>query len=117
MDEPRPRRGRGILRLAAKRSNPAFPYDFFHINSIDVDRDGSLLISARNTWTVYDLNPATGQIRWQLGGKHSSFTGRRLDAHRLAARPAGTARRIDQHLRQRLLADRAPAVARDRAAR
>ncbi len=58
-----------------KRSNPSFPYDFFHINSIAVDRDGSLLISARNTWTVYDLNPATGQIRWRLGGKHSSFGG------------------------------------------
>jgi hypothetical protein len=57
------------------RSNTGYPYDFFHINSIDVDRDGSLLVSARNTWTVYDLNPATGQIRWQLGGKHSSFTG------------------------------------------
>jgi hypothetical protein len=58
-----------------KRSNPGFPYDFFHINSIDAERDGSLLISARNTWTVYDLDPETGQIRWQLGGKHSSFQG------------------------------------------
>jgi hypothetical protein len=55
------------------RSNTSFPYDFFHINSIAFERDGSLLISARNTWTVYDLDPATGRIRWQLGGKHSSF--------------------------------------------
>ncbi len=60
---------------SAAKSNTGFPYDFFHINSLDVERDGSLLISARNTWTVYDLNPATGQINWQLGGKHSSFGG------------------------------------------
>jgi hypothetical protein len=58
-----------------KRSNSAFPYDFFHINSIDVDRDGTLMISARNTWTVYDLQAATGRILWRLGGKRSSFTG------------------------------------------
>ncbi len=56
-------------------SSTRFPYDYFHINSINLDRDGSLMISARNTWTVYDLNAATGQIDWQLGGKHSSFKG------------------------------------------
>ncbi len=32
------------------------------------------MISARNTWTAYDINAQTGQIAWQLGGKHSSFT-------------------------------------------
>lgn len=51
----------------------ANPYDFFHINSINLDRDGSLLVSGRNTWTVYDIDQASGQIRWRLGGKHSSF--------------------------------------------
>jgi hypothetical protein len=49
------------------------PFDFFHINSINLDRDGSLLISARNTWATYDLNARTGQILWRLGGKDSSF--------------------------------------------
>jgi Arylsulfotransferase (ASST) len=58
----------------AKTSDTEFPFDFFHINSINLDQDGSLLISARNTWTAYDLNAQTGQINWQLGGKHSSFT-------------------------------------------
>jgi len=57
----------------ASSSNTAFPFDFFHINSIGLNQDGSLLISARNTWTVYDIAPASGQIAWQLGGKHSSF--------------------------------------------
>ena len=55
-------------------TNTAWPFDFFHINSINLDQDSSLLISARNTWTAYDIQPQTGQINWQLGGRHSSFT-------------------------------------------
>ncbi|MGD0455062.1 MAG: arylsulfotransferase family protein [Solirubrobacteraceae bacterium] len=57
----------------ASRSSAAYPFDFFHLNSISVDRDGSLLISSRNTWTVYKLGQQSGQIVWRLGGKHSSF--------------------------------------------
>jgi len=49
------------------------PFDYFHINSIDVGRDGDLLVGARNTWAAYDVDPQTGQVRWDLGGKHSSF--------------------------------------------
>jgi hypothetical protein len=49
------------------------PFDFFHINSINLDPDGTLLLSARNTWTVYELDPRTGEIVWRLGGKRSSF--------------------------------------------
>ena len=58
-----------------KRSSTAYPYDFFHINSLGVDRDGSLLVSARNTWAIYRLQAASGLIEWLLGGKRSSFTG------------------------------------------
>ncbi len=57
----------------ANRSSTAYPYDFFHLNSVSLDRDGSLLISSRNTWTVYKLATASGQILWRLGGKHPSF--------------------------------------------
>ena len=57
----------------ANRSSTAYPYDFFHLNSVSLDRDGSLLISSRNTWTVYKLAAASGQILWRLGGKHPSF--------------------------------------------
>ncbi len=57
----------------AKDSSTRFPYDFFHINSINVDRDGSILISARNTWAIYDIDGHSGQISWRLGGRHSSF--------------------------------------------
>jgi hypothetical protein len=56
------------------RTSTRWPFDFFHINSIDVDSDGSLMISARNTWAVYGIERASGQITWRLGGKRSSFT-------------------------------------------
>jgi hypothetical protein len=49
------------------------PFDYFHINSIDVGAGGDLLIDARNTWAAYDVDPRTGQIGWRLGGKHTSF--------------------------------------------
>jgi hypothetical protein len=49
------------------------PYDYFHINSLFTDSRGNLLISARNTSTLYSLNPRTGGVRWRLGGKRSSF--------------------------------------------
>jgi Arylsulfotransferase (ASST) len=58
---------------SARNSTTSWPFDFFHINSIDLAPDGSLLVSARNTWTVYDINSSSGQIAWRLGGKHSSF--------------------------------------------
>ena len=58
---------------SAGGSSIAFPYDFFHINSIGLDQDGTFLISARNTWTTYEIGADSGQILWRLGGKHSSF--------------------------------------------
>jgi outer membrane protein assembly factor BamB len=54
-------------------SSIGFPFDYFHVNSIDLDADGTLLISSRNTWTVYDVNRSTGQVQWRLGGRNSSF--------------------------------------------
>jgi Arylsulfotransferase (ASST) len=57
----------------AADSQTDWPFDFFHLNSIDLTHDGSLLVSGRNTWTVYDVNGVTGQIQWQFGGKHPSF--------------------------------------------
>jgi len=49
------------------------PYDYFHINAVNPDGHGGLLISARHTWTVYDLDRSSGAVRWRLGGKHSDF--------------------------------------------
>src|SRR5580693_2106173 len=47
-------------------------WDFFHINSVDLDDDGNLLISGRSTHTVYKID-RSGEIVWRLGGKHSDF--------------------------------------------
>ena len=49
------------------------PLDYFHINSIDLAADGSLLVSARNTWAVYKISRRTGNVLWRLGGKQSDF--------------------------------------------
>lgn len=48
--------------------------DYFHLNSVAVDRDGHLLVSARHTSTVYKVDRRTGAVIWRLGGKRSDFT-------------------------------------------
>jgi hypothetical protein len=58
---------------SARRSTTAWPFDFFHINSIDLERDGSLLTSGRNVRAIYDVDGRSGQIVWRVGGKRSSF--------------------------------------------
>ncbi|HSS38186.1 MAG TPA: arylsulfotransferase family protein, partial [Polyangia bacterium] len=58
---------------SAKHASRTTPFDYFHINAVDVRSDGDLLIDARNTWAAYDVDPRSGRVRWQLGGKRSSF--------------------------------------------
>ena len=48
-------------------------WNAFHVNSIYLEPNQDLLISARATWTVYEVNPSNGEIVWRLGGRHSSF--------------------------------------------
>ncbi|HEY5099915.1 MAG TPA: arylsulfotransferase family protein [Gaiellaceae bacterium] len=52
---------------------PAGNVDYFHLNSIDVDMDGSLLLSARNTSTIYKVDRKSGEVLWRLGGMKSDF--------------------------------------------
>ena len=49
------------------------PFDYFHINSVDVAPDGNLLVSARNTWGVYKVDRKSGEVLWRLGSKSSDF--------------------------------------------
>jgi hypothetical protein len=49
------------------------PWDYIHVNSADPGTSGDVLLSARNSWALYDVNLLTGAFNWQLGGKHSSF--------------------------------------------
>jgi len=48
-------------------------FDYFHINSIEVDHDGNLLLSARKTSTIYKIDRTSGEVLWRLGGKKSDF--------------------------------------------
>ena len=49
------------------------PFDYFHVNSIQLDDDGNLVISGRNTWAAYKVSHQDGDVMWTLGGRHSSF--------------------------------------------
>jgi Arylsulfotransferase (ASST) len=53
--------------------NTAGIWDYFHLNSIDDVDDGTVVISARHTSTIYKLDRTTGDIVWRLGGKKSDF--------------------------------------------
>jgi hypothetical protein len=61
----------------SESNNPApkysYPWDYVHINSISPGPNGDVLLSSRNTWALYDVDIASGQIRWRLGGKRSSL--------------------------------------------
>ncbi len=50
-------------------------WDAYHLNSIGLVTDGSndIIVSSRNTWTIYRISRPSGNIVWQLGGKQSSF--------------------------------------------
>ena len=56
---------------SVKGTSTEWPFDFFHLNSIDQLPSGRTLISARNTWTLYELNTLTGQVLLRIGGKRS----------------------------------------------
>ncbi len=67
----------GHIPLSASYRTPASfgsnPYDYFHLNSIEELPDGNLLISGRNTWSLYKINRITGKVMWTFGGKHNNF--------------------------------------------
>jgi len=66
-----------MAKVALEESHATYakgqPFDYFHINSIDLDSDGNLLISARNTWAVYKIDRGNGAVLWGMGGKKSDF--------------------------------------------
>ncbi len=56
------------VSLAAPNVNP------WHGNAIEIDRDGNLLVSFRNSDEITKINSRTGEIIWRLGGKKNQFT-------------------------------------------
>ena len=63
----------GVGESYSEPEPPEGPFDYFHINSIDVDHDDNLLVSARRTFAVYKVDRETGEVIWRLGGKRSDF--------------------------------------------
>ena len=63
----------GLRESYDRRPIDGTQFDYFHLNAIEVGPDGDLLVSARNTCALYEIDRATGVINWRLGGKRSDF--------------------------------------------
>jgi len=48
-------------------------YDYVHPNSLALDTDGNIWLSARHTSTVYKIDAVTGALYWRLGGRRNNF--------------------------------------------
>ncbi|KAI1272507.1 Arylsulfotransferase-domain-containing protein [Xylaria sp. FL0933] len=55
-------------------TTPETAFDYFHINSVDVDGDGNYVISGRHTSTIVCIDRRSGAILWTLGGLANDFT-------------------------------------------
>jgi hypothetical protein len=60
-------------QVAVPASTAAAPYDYFHIDAVNFDTDGQILISSRHTWTIFKVDHRSGDVIWRLGGKKSDF--------------------------------------------
>ncbi|KAK4705104.1 arylsulfate sulfotransferase, partial [Phenoliferia sp. Uapishka_3] len=49
------------------------PFDYFHLNSVQMDSLGNYVLGARGTSTVYYVDGKTGEVLWRLGGRRPSF--------------------------------------------
>jgi EmrB/QacA subfamily drug resistance transporter len=50
-----------------------FPWDAYHVNSVQLVGREDFLVSMRSTWAAYLVNIDTGKIQWTLGGRSSDF--------------------------------------------
>jgi len=71
-------KARGNIALADSfeaRPHNGAPWDYFHGNSIDppTATDPTMVVSARNTSSVYGIDGRTGKTQWILGGKRDQF--------------------------------------------
>lgn len=64
---------KGGVPLSASKEPAGSQWDAYHINAVQALPDGDVLVSMRNTWAVYLINPRTDRIIWTLGGKDSTF--------------------------------------------
>ncbi|HEX3510996.1 MAG TPA: MFS transporter [Solirubrobacteraceae bacterium] len=78
-----------------------FPWDAYHINSVELTPGGMFLVSMRNTWAAYLVGRTSGQISWTLGGRGSNFkfgSGAAFQwQHDVELQPGGTVTLYDDH--------------------
>ncbi len=48
--------------------------DFPHMNALNIDEDGHILLSSRHLSEVTKINRDSGEIIWRLSGAHNDFT-------------------------------------------
>jgi hypothetical protein len=61
----------GDSRASSAYASREWPFDYFHLNS--VDQQGSrTLLSARNTWALYYVDTRSGRVETRIGGRRSS---------------------------------------------
>ncbi len=59
---------------ASSAKESPYIWDPFHLNSIEEGPNNTILVSMRDMWTIYNIDKATGNVIWRLGGKQSDFT-------------------------------------------
>ena len=71
--QPRPRRLERVLHADQGQRHAGVAVGLLP-HQLDRPREnGDLLVDSRNTWAACEVDPASGLIRWRLGGKRSSF--------------------------------------------
>ncbi len=63
-----------ITDLDDNSSLTDFTIDFAHFNSIEIDTDSNIILSARNLDEITKIDKTTGNIIWRFGGKNNQFT-------------------------------------------
>ncbi|RMD39613.1 hypothetical protein DV735_g5513, partial [Chaetothyriales sp. CBS 134920] len=59
--------------ISGSGEQPRSPWDYFHINSIDKNKHGDYLVSARHTSTIYKISGKDGHVIWRLNGAKSDY--------------------------------------------
>lgn len=63
-----------ITDIQHEQNTGPMPVDFCHMNGIDLDNDGNLLLTSRHLDEITKIDRATGSIIWRFGGKNNQFT-------------------------------------------
>lgn len=49
-------------------------FDYIHVNSVELDHDGNIILSCRETSEIIKISRQTSETIWRWGGKNNDFT-------------------------------------------